>query len=234
MLALLATAVVSLAGCDSDGGSTPTETPTTPPPTATTVAPTPAEALQDLAAAGGKASYHARYVARQEDRPHRADWIVWHTPRRLRVDVATDDKFATLITTPTAAFACGKARHDRTCFRIARRDDPIPQVLRLEAQEVFSQGLAALADHTGAYRITTAPADDSPSRVAGLSCFRVRPGTDAPRQGVTRGTYCFTARGVLASVVFPSGSTVALAGISMRAPKDKVFEPYASPTPLPR
>jgi hypothetical protein len=231
---LLALAAVTLAGCDSSSGPPPPQSPTPTTPSTTTAASAPAEVLRQLAREGAQASYRARYVARQKARPHRADWIVWHTPRDLRVDVATGKKFATLITTPRAAYACGKSRGDRTCFRIARREEPIPQVLRLEAQEVFSDGLAALAAHTADYRIGVAPASASPSKVAGLSCFSVRPGADAPRKGVSRGIYCFTGKGVLASVAYPSGSTVALTDVSMRPPKGTVFQPYASPTPLPR
>jgi hypothetical protein len=225
---------VTLAGCDSGGSAPPPESPTPTAPATTSAAPAPAEVLRQLARDGAQASYRANYVARQKAKPHHADWIVWHTPRDLRVDVATGKKFATLITTPRAAYACGKSRGDRTCFRIARREEPIPQVLRLEAQEVFSDGLAALAAHTADYRIAVAPAADSPSKLPGLSCFSVRPGADAPRHGLSRGTYCFTNHGVLASVAYPSGNTVALTDVAMRRPKGEVFQPYASPTPLPR
>ena len=158
---------------------------------------------------------------------------MWRTPSRLRVDVVTGNKNATLITTPDAAYACGKAHRDRTCFRVAKGDEAIPAVLRLDAQELFATGLASLADRAGAYRISTAPADESPSERAGLSCFRVRPGPDAPKRGVSSATYCFVRTGVLASVRYPSGNTVELDTVAMRTPDRKAFKPYASPTPLP-
>jgi hypothetical protein len=231
--ALLAMTVLAAAGCDSGGGPKPSGTPTTAPATTTPPPPTPTEALRTLAQAGTKVAYRATYTARQKGRPHKAKWIVWHTPTRLRVDVVTGNKYATLITTPAAAYACGKAHRDRTCFRVAKGDEAIPPVLRLDAQELFSKGLAALAQRAGAYRISTAPVDEAPTERSGLSCFRVRPGPDAPKRGVSAGTYCFVRAGVLASVTYPSGNTVELDTVAMRTPERKAFKPYASPTPLP-
>jgi hypothetical protein len=230
---VLAVTVLAAGGCDSGSTPEPSRTPSAPATTSTPPPPTPTEALRSLAQAGAKAAYRASYTARQKGRPHRATWIVWRTPSRLRVDVVTQDKNATLITTPSAAYACGKSKHDRTCFRVAKGGEPIPPVLRLDAQQLFAEGLTALAQRAAAYRISTAPADASPAKRSDLSCFRVRPGPDAPKRGVSAGTYCFVRSGMLASVRYPSGNTVELDKLSMRTPDDKVFKPYTSPTPLP-
>jgi hypothetical protein len=231
--ALLAVAVLAAGGCTSGSDPEPSRTPTTPPTTSARPAPTPTEALRSLAQAATKASYRATYTARQKGRQHRAEWIVWHTPSRLRVDVVTGNRYATLITTPDAAYACGKAHGDRTCFRVAKGDEAIPPILRLDAQELFSTGLAALAQKAGAYRITSAPVDEAATERVDLACFRVRPGPDAPKRGVSRATYCFAHTGVLASVHYPSGNTVELDEVALRTPERKAFKPYAHPTPLP-
>jgi hypothetical protein len=147
------------------------------------------------------------------------------------VDVVTGDKNATLITTPTAAYACGKSQHDRTCFRVAKGDQAIPPVLRLDAQELFAAGLAALAHHTDNFRVTSADSHDSANPA--LTCFDIRPREKASGRTLERGTYCFKDTGVLASVRYPSGNTVRLDSVAMRTPDPKAFKPYAHPTPLP-
>jgi hypothetical protein len=228
--ALLAVAVLAAGGCTSGSDPEPSHTPTTSATTSAPPPPTPTEALRSLAQAGAKASYRASYTARQQKRPHRATWIVWRTPSRLRVDVVAGDKNATLITTPTAAYACGKSNRDKTCFRVAKGNESIPAVLRLDAQELFSDGLAALARRTDDFRVTAAPLFDPD---LDLTCFSIRPDTDAARKAVERGDYCFTDKGVLAAVTYPSGNTVRLDEVAMRTPDAKAFKPYAHPTPLP-
>ena len=223
-------AALLLAGCDSGSSPAPTRTPTTPgATTASAAAPSPAEDLARLARLGVSVSYRARYVATQRHPRSRAGWQVWRSRTSLRVDVETRHSKATLIVTPRAAYACRAAAHERTCFRVAKGGKPIPAPFQLLAERLFDSDLGRLAAHADSYRVRSA------ARVgaASASCFGVRARGDAPRPRVSRGTYCFSDRGLLSAVVYPSGNKVLLQHASTKAPDRGTFKPYAHPTPLP-
>ena len=220
-----------LAAC-SGTSSTSTRQPT-PTVTPTTAATTPAgEQVQVLAQAGLRASYRATYVARQSKKPHRADWQVAHTPKSLRIDVATGAQTATLIVGPKGAFSCARAGHRRACFRVAKPGRPVPAPFNHAPQALFTSDLHSLAEHAGAYAITSVSAAAAGGRT-GDSCFRIHATASAPKPPVPTGLYCFAGSGLLTAIRFPTGSTVRLVASRMVAPPASTFRPYSSPTPLP-
>ncbi|HET7529627.1 MAG TPA: hypothetical protein VFJ98_01570 [Mycobacteriales bacterium] len=220
----------ALAACSGNGSTTASPTPTVTP---TTDATTPAgEQAQRLAQAGLDASYHASYLARQDQRPHRADWNVAHTPSALRIDVVTGGRTATLIVSTKGAFSCARAGHRQACFRVAKPGHAVPPPFDHAPQALFTTDLHTIAQHAGAYAIT----DVAPSAGGGRaqdSCFRVRATAAAPQPKVPTGVYCFADVGVLTAIRFPTGSTVRLVTVRMSRPSPAVFRPYSSPTPIP-
>ena len=220
-----------LAACSS-GGSSATDQPS-PTPTPTTSATTPAgEQIQGLARLGLGASYLADYVARQDNKPHRADWKVARTPSALRIDVVTGGHTATLIVSSKGAFSCARAGKRKACFRVAKPSKPVPAPFDHAPQAVFAADLVALAQHAGSYSVRAATVAEGGGRT-GDSCFRIRATSSAPKPRVPTGVYCFADSGVLTAIRFPTGSTVRLVSVRMRRPAPKAFTPYSSPTPLP-
>jgi len=225
-------ALASVLSACSSGGSNAVHQPT-PTITPTTAATTPAgEQVQTLAQAGLQVSYHASYVARQDRKPHRADWQVAHTPAALRIDVVTSDQTATLIVGSKGAFSCARAGHRKACFRVAKPGKPVPAPFDHAPQALFTSDLHSLAEHAGDYGITPVTASAGGGR-NGDRCFRIRAAASAPSPRVPTGVYCFSGAGVLTAIRFPTGSTVRLLKVQMSRPPASVFRPYSSPTPLP-
>jgi hypothetical protein len=185
-----------------------------------------------LARAGLRASYRADYVARQDRRPHRADWRVAHTPVALRIDVETGAQTATLIVGPKGAFSCARAGHRRACFRVAKPGRPVPAPFDHAPQALFTSDLHSLAEHAGGYAITPVATTAAGGRT-GDSCFRIHAESSAPKPQVPTGLYCFAPTGLLTAIRFPTGSSVRLVSMRMTAPPTSTFRPYSSPTPLP-
>jgi hypothetical protein len=227
-------ASVALAGCHSGGSgpapsSSPTETPTSA-PSATTPA---GEALRQLATAAAGASYRATYNVRQSHPATRATWRVWRTPSSLRVDVVTRRVTATLIVTAKASYSCRRAKHRKTCFRVAGAAQPVPAPFQLLAQKLFSTDIDSLKTHADAYAVTAAGPDAGTAHIRASTCYRLQPSSAAPKPRVEKATYCFSTSGVLTSVTYPSGNLVRLQHLSMHRPTHSAFVPYSSPTPLP-
>jgi hypothetical protein len=224
----LTSGLAACTGATSTSGGQPTPT-----VTPTTAATTPAgEQIQGLARLGLRASYRAGYVARQDQRPHRADWQVARTPSALRIDVVIGRRTATLIVGPNGAFSCARAGKRRACFRVAKPGRPVPPPFDHAPQALFAADLASLAQHAGAYVIRPATTAAGGGR-SGDSCFRVRATATAPKPRVPTGIYCFADAGVLTAIRFPTGSTVRLTNVRMSRPGPTTFRPYSSPTPLP-
>ena len=217
-----------LAACTGGSGGSATHT-----PTPTTAATTPAgELVQRIAQLGLRASYHASYVARQGKRRHFANWEVDRTPSALRIDVVAGGHTATLIVGSKGAFSCARAGSRRACFRVAKPGRPVPPPFDHAPQALFAADLRALAQHPGAYDVTTVAPVTGGGR-ASDHCFKVRATSTAPKPRVPAGIYCFTGDGVLTAIRFSTGSTVRVTSLRMKRPPAKVFRPYASPTPLP-
>jgi hypothetical protein len=213
------------------GSSAPQPVPSSP--AATTPAETPAAALQRLAGLAARVNYTATYAVRQTHPAGSATWRVWRAPAKLRVDVTRGKVTATLIVTPKASFSCHRAGRQRTCLRVAGAGKPVPAPLQLLAQRVFSGDLDTLAGALTSYDVTTAAAQEGNALVPASTCFAVTPHAKAPKSHVDKATYCFSAAGVLTSVVYPSGNAVRLQHVSLTTPSHQSFVPYSSPTPLP-
>lgn len=221
---------VSIAGCTS-GGSSAQRSPS-PAPTPTPSATTPvAQQLQQLAGRGTHARFRATYVVRSQHPKAHATWLVWRSANSLRVDVVTKRATATLIRTPKATYSCRKAKHRRTCFRVAKAGKPIPPLFRLLAHTLFSSDVATLAGALNGYDVVVVtPATVGLSGSVGL-CFRVTPTTK--KATLHKAVYCLDDKGVITAVRYPNGNLVRRTHLVMKAPRAKAFVPYSKPTPLP-
>jgi hypothetical protein len=177
-------------------------------------------------------SYRATYRATQKRAPHRATWIVARVRGALRIDVTTGHQTATLVVNGRGSFSCAAAGRRRTCFRVARAGKPIPAPFNHAPQLLFSTDLSDLAARAGDYAITTTDVTTAGGR-PGDACFRIRALASAPKPQAPTGSYCFTSKGVLDAVLFPTGSALRLVSFTSRSPKPAFFRPYSSPTPLP-
>lgn len=235
-LAALSAAAASatlLAGCTGSSNPGPGQTPTTtssspnPSPSLTT-----AEQLQALAQLGSTAVFRATYVVRQQHPSSRATWRVWRTHRSLRVDVVTKKATATLIRTPRSTYSCRRSGHHKTCFRVAKGDDPVPAPFRLLAQRLFADSLTRLATRPHSYSVS-APAPGSVHvRTTASTCFHVTVDKNHSANLAT-GTYCLNDAGIFTAVVYPSGNVVRAQRVTSTAPDPAALRPYSSPTPLP-
>jgi len=192
----------------------------------------PEQQLQELAALGTKAAFHATYAVRQSHPSSRATWQVWRTKTSLWVDVNTKNNTATLISTPHASFSCSRGHHHRACFRIAGAGQQAPLALRLLAVRLFTSDLVGIAEHPERYGIAAATQGSVTVPTHGGTCFHLT----VPKEtgGVETGSYCFNASGILTVVAYPNGNVVRLTQVSEQTPRDAVFVPYSSPTPLPK
>jgi hypothetical protein len=230
-LAAAITAAVCLAGCTSSSSPKPSPTATSPSPSPSATTPV-AQRLQQLAALGTKAVFHGSYVVRQRHPSSHATWRVWRTKHSLRVDVVTKHVTATLISTPRATYSCRRSGHRKTCFRVAKGDQPIPVPVRLSAEQLFSTDLDRLANHPNSYTVSVPAAGSVPVRTSGAECFRVT----VPKKSkvhLETATYCLSDAGIINAVVYPSGNIVRVQSTVLKAPKGEPFHPYSSPTPLP-
>jgi len=223
---------VAVAGCTGSSSSPePGSTSASPSTAVTTPPPSPAAQLRALARESADGVYRATYVARQKHPKSRATWMVWRGRESLRVDVITRSSKSTLIVTPKAAFACQAAKHDKTCFRVAKNGDRISPLFRLLAAKLFATDLRRLAAHGEDYTVKLTEPFGAPG-ARSASCFAVRATKKAPDSHVAGGTYCFSEDGVLTVVSYPSGNTVRLQKVRTKLPEHKVFKPYAHPTPI--
>ena len=230
-LAAATVAAVCLTACTGSSGPEPSPTPTSPSPTPSATTPV-AQRLQQLAAMGNKAVFHGSYLVRQRHPSSHATWRVWRTKRSLRVDVVTKHVTATLISTPRATYSCRRSGHRKTCFRVAKGDQPIPVPVRLSAEQLFSTDLDRLANHPNSYKVAQPAAGSVPVRTNGGECFRVT----VPKKSKTHldsAIYCLSAAGIINAVVYRSGNIVRVQSVKLRAPNGHPFHPYSSPTPLP-
>jgi hypothetical protein len=231
--AVVAAGLTTLAGCTGSSapepGATPSTASTTPSASPSLTA---AQQLQQLAQAGTKAVFRASYVVRQQHPSSHATWRVWRTHRSLRVDVVTKHVTSTLIRSPRATYACRRSGHHRTCFRVAKGDQPIPAPFRLLAERLFSDSLARLAARPHSYSVRTPAAGSVPVRTSGGTCFRVKV-AKGQSANLATATYCVSAAGIFTAVVYPSGNVVRVEHVTSKAPDSNAFRPYSSPTPLP-
>lgn len=223
----------TLAGCTGSSTPTPTTAPTSsgsspsPSPTLTV-----AQHLEHLAQLGTTAVFRGTYLVRQQHPSSRATWRVWRTRHSLRVDVVAKHVTATLIRTPKATYSCRRSGHHRTCFRVAKGDDPTPAPFRLLAELLFSDSLTRLAGRPHSYSVSAPTPGSVHVPTSGGTCFRVK--VDKKRSSnLATGTYCLNAAGVFTAVVYPSGNVVRVEHVTSKAPDSKSFHPYSSPTPLP-
>jgi hypothetical protein len=216
--------VATLVGCTGSSSPEPGPTPTTtsPSPSPTLTA---AQQLQQLARLGTKAVFRADYVVRQKHPSSRATWRVWRTNHSLRVDVVTKHATATLIRGPHNTFACSRSGHRKRCFRVAN-SEPIPAPLRLLAEQLFSGDLRSLSKGSPAVTVTVAATGPSLG-----TCFAVTP--QHKKSAIEKGEYCFDEAGVLTRIRYPNGNQVKVQHINEQSPDKRVFQPYASPTPVP-
>jgi len=97
--------------------------------------------------------------------------------------------------------------------------------LRLLAARLFSTDMATLANGV---RITIG----TPTTAGRFgTCFDVTP--HLHKSSLEKANYCFNDTGILTRVRYPNGNLVQARTIADQPPKNTVFRPYSSPTPIP-
>jgi hypothetical protein len=225
-------ALAALTACTGSSGTPAASPPSTASPTtsATTGA---AQDLQRLAGLAAGLTYAATYRAHLRSPASTATWRVWRGRTSLRVDVVARRVIATLIVTAHGSYSCRKAKRARTCFRVAKAGAPIPAPFDYAPHTLFSTTVDQLARNAGAYVVTAARARPADGQVPASTCFAVRPVASTPKPQALAATYCFSMRGLLTAVTYPSHDTVRLVDAALRTPPTSRFVPYASPTPIP-
>jgi hypothetical protein len=213
--ALLTVAAVAACG----GGSSPA-----PAATAGTVA----DALSRVAATAASLSYSATYTFFEAADRQSATVQVWRSPPSLRVDVVEHGTTATLIVGDDATYSCSMTGTRRACLRVAAAGQPLPAPFNVAPVNLFTVYVRQLAARTVDYDVVAATAPSPTTR-----CFAVTPKTTAAAPQVPKGTYCFSADGVLSAATYPSGNTITLQSQQAATPAPAQFSPYAKPTPLP-
>ena len=231
MTAIVITGTTLLSACSGSSSPSPAPSATTPSP-APSATLTVAQHLQQLADLGTKAVFHATYSVRQQHPSSRATWQVWRTHSSLRVDVATKNVTATLIRTPRATYSCRRSGHRKTCFRVAKTNNPIPAPFRLLAERLFSDSLDRLASRPHSYTVSAPAAGSVHVATSGGTCFNVRVPKNKSAD-LTTATYCLNSGGIFTAVVYPSGNAVRVDHVTTKPPSSDAFRPYSSPTPLP-
>lgn len=231
--AALVLAAAGLSACSGSSSGQPSPTPSV---TSSTPSPSPsltvAQQLEQLAQQGTKAEFHATYLVAQKHPASHATWQVWRASTSLRVDVVTKSATATLIHTPRATYACRRSGHHKTCFRVAKKNQPVPTPFRLLAERLFSDSLTRLADRPHSYTVSAPAAGSVHVATSGGTCFNVKVAKNRSSD-LSTATYCLSTAGVVTAVVYPSGNVVRVEHLRMTSPSSGAFRPYSSPTPLP-
>ena len=191
-------------------------------------APSPAAALATIAQVAREADYTATYRADSSDSPPRSNNItVFRTSTQTRLDVTGSTGHVLIQVDPTGTYTCNLPTSGTpSCLTLAGPGQAVAPSLDPAGQALFTTTLDVLAqdnDLTVASEAPLAAANGVPA----ASCYAV---ISAPAGGVSPGTYCFTASGILTRVQFRS-SILQLTALS-GAPIDSDFTLPATPLPL--
>lgn len=185
-----------------------------------------------MARASARASYTADYaVTGAGFAAGPASLRVSVRPPAYRVDLTTADVTSVLLSSGNGPVSCRIGGRPTTCFQVAAKGQPVPELFDAGVQRVFTSYLTTLAGGTVGYVVAEVPPPmPRPGMPAGR-CFTVRAATGT-RPTVANGTYCLTEAGMPTSVTFPSGAMTLVR--TSAPPEARYLQPPSSPTPLPK
>ena len=226
-VAILAAAVVAVlalgSGCTSHSHAAP------PPPSllASSSGPSAAAQLAAIAAVARAAQYTGTYSADSSDIPPRASTIkAYRTPTSTRLDITEAVGRVVIQVDPTGTYTCNLPTDGTpTCLTLAGPGDPVPANVNPSGQALFTTTLDTLAQGVDLTVSTEAPRPAA-NGIPASSCFALIAAPD----GVSPGTYCFSAAGVLTRAQFRS-NVLELTSLTT-APVQSDFSLPASPSPI--
>jgi hypothetical protein len=200
-----------------------------PPPSllASSSAPSAATQLASIAAIARAAQYTGTYSADSSDSPPRAGTIVaYRTPTSTRLDVSEADGRVVIQVDPSGTYTCNLPTGGTpTCLTLAGPGEPVPANVNPSGQALFTTTLDTLAQGVNLTVSAEAPRPAA-NGIPASSCFALI----AAPNGVSPGTYCFSATGVLTRAQFRS-NVLELTALTT-APAQSAFALPASPSPV--
>ena len=223
LAAVLGTVCALSAGCTSHSHAAP------PPASllASSSGPSAATQLAAIAAIARAAQYTGTYSADSSDNPPRASTIVaYRTPTSTRLDVSESDGRVVIQVDPTGTYTCNLPNGGTpSCLTLAGPGDPVPANVNPSGQALFTTTLDTLAQGVDLTVSAEAPRPAA-NGIPASSCFALIAAPD----GVSPGTYCFSAAGVLTRAQFRS-NVLELTSLTT-APVPSDFSLPASPSPI--
>jgi hypothetical protein len=223
LVAVLAPVLALSAACSSHSHAAP------PPPSllASSSGPSAATQLAAIAAIARGAQYTGTYSADSSDSPPRASTITaYRTPTSTRLDVSEADGRVVIQVDPTGTYTCNLPTGGTpTCLTLAGPGDPVPANVNPSGQALFTTTLDTLAQGVDLTVSSEAPRSAA-NGIPASSCFALIAAPD----GVSPGTYCFSAAGVLTRAQFRS-NVLELTAL-MTPPVQSDFALPASPSPI--
>jgi len=209
-------------GCTSHHTNPPLSSPPT------TSGPGAAAALATIAQVARAAAYTATYSAQSSENPPRSNIItVFRTSTQTRLDVTGATGHVLIQVDPTGTYTCKlPTPGPPSCLTLAGPGQAVPASVDPEGQALFTTTLDVLAQGNDITVATEAPRPAG-NGIPTASCYGV---IAAPAGGVSPGTYCFTATGILTRAQFRT-SVLQLTALS-GTPVDGDFTLPASPLPL--
>jgi hypothetical protein len=190
--------------------------------------PSAATQLAAIAAIARGAQYTGTYSADSSDSPPRASIITaYRTPTSTRLDVSEADGRVVIQVDPTGTYTCNLPTGGTpTCLTLAGPGDPVPANVNPSGQALFTTTLDTLAQGVDLTVATEAPRPAAANGIPESSCFALI----AAPAGVSPGTYCFSAAGVLTRAQFRS-NVLELTALTT-PPVQSDFALPASPSPI--
>ena len=221
--AVLGAILALTAGCTSHSHTAP------PAPSllASSSGPSAAAQLAAIAAIARGAQYTGTYSADSSDNPPRASTIVaYRTPTSTRLDVSEADGRVVIQVDPTGTYTCNLPNGGTpTCLTLAGPGAPVPANVNPSGQALFTTTLDTLAQGVDLTVSAEAPRPAAQG-IPASSCFALIAAPD----GVSPGTYCFSAAGVLTRAQFRS-NVLELTALAAN-PVQSDFSLPASPSPV--
>ncbi len=203
--------------------------PAPPPPSLleSSSGPSAAAQLAAIAAIARGAQYTGTYSADSSDNPPRASTIkAYRTPTSTRLDVSEADGRVVIQVDPTGTYTCNLPTGGTpSCLTLAGPGDPVPANVNPSGQALFTTTLDTLAQGVDLTVSLEAPRPAA-NGIPASSCFALIAAPD----GVSPGTYCFSAAGVLTRAQFRS-NVLELTALTT-PPVQSDFSLPASPSPI--
>ena len=209
-------------------GCTSHHTSPTPSSQPTSSGPGAAADLAAVAEVARAAAYSGTYSAQSSENPPRSNIIgVFRTSTQTRLDVTGATGHVLIQVDPTGTYTCKlPATGAPSCLTLAGPGEAVPASVDPEGQALFTTTLDVLAQGNDITVATEAPRPAA-NGIPLATCYAV---IAAPAGGVSPGTYCFTATGILTRAQFRT-SVLQLTALS-GTPVDTDFTLPASPLPL--